>query len=54
MRLHLCSWATRHALLRVLARMLLHLVLTGGVRHKQVWLGSHRLMMLLLLRVGCI
>ena len=41
MGLHLWSRAPSHALLRVL-----HLVLRRGVRHKQVWLRSHRLRVL--------
>lgn len=49
MWLHLGSWATSHTLLRMLTWMLLHLVLTRRMRHEQIWLRSHRLMMLLLL-----
>lgn len=48
-RLHLRSWTPSHTLLRVLAGVLLHLVLASWMRHKQVWLRSHRWVMLLLL-----
>lgn len=51
--LHFRSWASSHTLLRMLTWVLLHLVLTAWMRHEQIWLRSHRgVMLLLLLRMG--
>lgn len=50
---HFCSRAACNGLLlrMVLWVLLLHRVLTGSLRHKEIWLRSHRWMMLLLLWV---